>query len=73
MERRKVYQPEYHYEIEQEMLKYVHDLEKGMREKGWWERESPEVSRTVLLTVVNLVHKRVQSVRDTCDYNSFKV
>ena len=48
-ERRKVFQSEYQYEIEQEMLKYVHDLEKDLREKGWWERELPEVSQTSFL------------------------
>ena len=28
------------------MLKHVHDLKKDLREKGWWERETPEVSQT---------------------------
>ena len=32
---------EYQYEFEQEMLKHVHDLMKDLREKGWWERETP--------------------------------
>ena len=40
---------EYQYEFEQEMLKHVHDLKKDLREKGWWERESPEVSQTSFL------------------------
>ena len=40
---------EYQYEFEQEMLKHVHDLKKDLREKGWWERESPEVSKTIFL------------------------
>ena len=35
---------EYQYEFEQEMLKHVHDLKKELREKGWWERDSPEIS-----------------------------
>ena len=35
---------EYQYEFEQEMLKQVHDLKKDLREKGWWERLSPEIS-----------------------------
>ena len=35
---------EYQYEFEQEMLKHVHDLKKDLREKGWWERDSPEIS-----------------------------
>ena len=26
---------EYQYEFEQEMLKYFHELKKGLREKGW--------------------------------------
>ena len=40
---------EYQYEFEQEMLKHVHDLMKDLREKGWWERETPEVSQTSFL------------------------
>ena len=40
---------EYQYEFEQEMLKHVHDLKKYLREKRWWERESPEVSQTSFL------------------------
>ena len=40
---------EYQYEFEQEMLKHVHDLKKDLREKGWWERDSPEVSQTFFL------------------------
>ena len=35
---------EYQYEFEQEMLKHVHDLKNDLREKGWWERVSPEIS-----------------------------
>ena len=34
---------EYQHEFEQEMLKHVHDLKKDLREKGLWERETPEV------------------------------
>ena len=37
---------EFQYEFEQEMLKHVHDLKNDLREKGWWERLSPEVSQT---------------------------
>ena len=37
---------EYQYEFEKEMLKHVHDLKKDLREKGWWERETKEVSQT---------------------------
>ena len=44
---------EYQYEFEQEMLKHVHDLKKDLREKGWWERESPEVSQTSFLRSQN--------------------
>ena len=40
---------EYQYEFEQEMLKHVHDLKKDLREKGWWERETPEVAQTSFL------------------------
>ena len=35
---------EYQYEFEQEMLKHIHDLKNEIREKGWWERDSPEIS-----------------------------
>ena len=44
---------EYQYEFEQEMLKHVHDLKKTLREKGWWERESAEVSQTSFLRCEN--------------------
>ena len=30
---------EYQYEFEQEMLKHVHDLQKDLREKGWFQGE----------------------------------
>ena len=40
---------EYQYEFEQEMLKHVHDLKNEIRENGWWERETPEVSQTSFL------------------------
>ena len=39
--------------FEQEMLKHVHDLKKDLREKGWWERESQEVSKTSFLRSEN--------------------
>ena len=45
---------EYQYEFEQEMLKHVHDLKKDLREKGWWERETTEVSQTSSLRSENL-------------------
>ena len=40
---------EFQYEFEQEMLKHVHDLKNEIREKGWWERDTPEVSQTSFL------------------------
>ena len=40
---------EYQYEFEQEMLKHVHDLKNEIREKGWWEKDTPEVSQTSFL------------------------
>ena len=44
---------EYQYEFEQEILKHVHDLKNDLREKGWWERNLPEVSQTSFLKSVN--------------------
>ena len=44
---------EYQYEFKQEMLKHVLDLKKVLREKGWWERETPEVSQTSFLRSEN--------------------
>ena len=44
---------EYQYEFEQEMLKYVHDLKNDLRERGWWERDTPEVSQTSFLRCEN--------------------
>ena len=44
---------EFQYEFEQEMLKHVHDLKKDLREKGWWERETPKVSQTSFLRSEN--------------------
>ena len=41
------------YEFEKEMLKHVHDLKNELREKGWWERETPEVFQTSLLKSEN--------------------
>ena len=46
---------EFQYEFEQEMLKHVHDLKKDLREKGWWERVTPEVSQTSFLRSENQV------------------
>ena len=44
----------YQYEFEQEMLKHVHDIKNEIRERGWWERETPEVSQTSFLRSENL-------------------
>ena len=44
---------EYQYEFEQEILKHVHDLKKVLREKGWWERDSPELSQPSFLRSEN--------------------
>ena len=44
---------EYQYEFEQEMLKHVHDLKNNLREKRWWERETPDVSQTSFLRSEN--------------------
>ena len=40
---------EYQYEFEQEMLKHVHDLKKEIRENGWFQRDTPEISQTSFL------------------------
>ena len=59
---------EYQYEFEQEMLKHVHDLKKDLREKGWWERETPEFSQTSFLRSENsdaeLVFDYERNLRD---------
>ncbi len=44
--------PEYH-EFEQEILKHVDDLKNEIREKGWWERDSPEISQISFLSSEN--------------------
>ncbi len=44
---------EYQYEFEQEMLEHFHDLKNDLREKGWLERETPEVSQTSFLRSEN--------------------
>ena len=44
---------EFQYEFEQEMLKHVHDLKKDLRENGWTQRDSPEVSQTSFLRSEN--------------------
>ena len=45
--------PNEYQQFEQEMLKNVHDLKKDLRENGWWERETPEVSQTSFLRSEN--------------------
>ena len=45
---------EFQYEFEQKMLKHIHNLKNELREKGWWERNSPEVSQTSFLRSENL-------------------
>jgi hypothetical protein len=35
------------------MLKHVHEIKKNLREKGWKEGESPEVSQTSFLRSEN--------------------
>ena len=40
---------EFQYEFEQEMLKQVHELRNELREKGWTQRDTPEVSQTSFL------------------------
>ena len=44
---------EYQYEFKQEMLKHIHNPKKVLREKGWWERETPEFSQTSFLRSEN--------------------
>ena len=40
---------EYQYEFEQEMLKHVQDLKNEIRENGWFQRDTLEVSQTSFL------------------------
>ena len=44
---------DYQYEFEQEMLKHVHDLKNEIRENGWFQRDTPEVSQTSFLRSEN--------------------
>ena len=39
----------YQYEFEQEMLKLIHKLKQELSEKGWSQKESPEVFQTSFL------------------------
>ena len=39
----------YQYEFEQEMLKHIHKLKQELSEKGWSQKESPEVFQTSFL------------------------
>ena len=40
---------EYQYEFEKEMLKHTHKLKQELIEKGWSQKESPEVFQTSFL------------------------
>ena len=40
---------EQQYEFEQEMLKHIHKLKQELSEKGWSQKESPEVFQTSFL------------------------
>ena len=40
---------EYQYEFEQEMLNHIHKLKQELSEKGWSQKESPEVFQTSFL------------------------
>ena len=40
---------EYQYEFEQEMLNHIHELKQELSEKGWSQKESPEVFQTSFL------------------------
>ena len=44
---------EFQYEFEKEMLKHIHDLKNELREKGWTQRDTPEVSQTSFLRSEN--------------------
>ena len=44
---------EFQYEFEQEMLRQVHKLRNELREKGWTQRDTPEVSQTSFLRSEN--------------------
>jgi hypothetical protein len=54
---------EYQYEFEQEMLKHVYDLKKEMREKGWIQRDSPEVSQISFLRSEEMMVNLVSNLR----------
>ena len=45
---------EYQYEFEQEMLKHIHDLKNEIRENGWIQKDSTEVSQTSFLRSENI-------------------
>ena len=40
---------EYQYEFEHKMLKHIHKLKQELSEKGWSQKESPEVFQTFFL------------------------
>jgi hypothetical protein len=45
------------------MLKHVHDLKKEMREKGWIQRDSPEVSQISFLRSEEMMVNLVSNLR----------
>ena len=49
---------EFQYEFEQEILKHIHEIRKDLREKGWTQRESPEVSQASFLRGEHTGHSR---------------
>ena len=53
MERRKVYPPNTNMSLNKKSLRHVHDLKEDLREKGWWEKETPEISQTSFLRSEN--------------------
>ena len=44
---------EYLYEFEKKMLKHDHGLKNEVRENGWFQRDTPEVSQTSFLRSEN--------------------
>ena len=44
---------EYQYEFEQEILKHVQDLKNNLKDEGWREKNSPEVSQILFLRSEN--------------------
>ena len=44
---------EFQYEFKQEMLKHIYNFKNDLGEKGWWERDNPEVSQNSFLRSEN--------------------